>query len=339
MSQHFDQPVVITSIGHFHPDHKIENDFFDTLDIGSDAEWVKERTGIERRRSVISESDLRDLRYEKTTLEEIREKGRYLTIADMAEKCYGRMLERYSGDVSKTDTLVLGTSIPDYDIPANACTIAARLGLEVTSYDTNSACSSFVVNLHTNRALLRAQQAEQIALFIVERYSMRIDYADRATACLFGDGSASIMLEKGEDKSGLQVLDTYITSAPSKFDTVRIPVGGTFWQNGQAVQKFAVTRTVEATRVMMERNNLKPEDINYFIGHQANYRMLTSAAKRIGLTEGQHLSNVSQYGNQGASGAPSVLSMNWDKFEKDDLIILSVVGSGLTWGSVLLKKV
>jgi len=334
-----DKKVVITAIGHHHPHHKIENSFFDTLDIGSDAAWVQERTGIESRRSVISEDDLRDLRYEKTTLEEIKEAGRYMTIADLGEKSWQSMLERFHGDTSLTDTLVLGTSIPDYDIPANACTVAARLGLEVASYVTNSACSSFVVNLHTNRALMRTGQAKQVALFIAERYSMRIDYADRATACLFGDGSAAMILETGDDKQGLEVLDTHIVSHPSKFDTVRIPVGGTFWQNGSAVQKFAVTRTVEATRQIMERNDLTPEKISYFIGHQANLRMLTSSARRIGLNEEQHLYNVNQFGNQGAAGAPSVLSMNWDKFKSGDLIVISVVGSGLTWGSALLRKV
>jgi 3-oxoacyl-[acyl-carrier-protein] synthase-3 len=192
--------------------------------------------------------------------------------------------------------------------------------------------------MHTNRALLGAGIHKKTALFIAERYSMRIDYSDRATACLFGDGSAGAILEAGDGHSGLEIIDTFITSAPSKFDTVRIPVGGTFWQNGSAVQKFAITKTIHGAKEMMERHDLSPEKIDYFIGHQANLRMLQSVARKLGLNDQQHLFNVNQFGNQGAAGAPSVLSMNWDRFKTGDLILISVVGSGLTWGSALLRK-
>jgi 3-oxoacyl-[acyl-carrier-protein] synthase-3 len=193
-----------------------------------------------------------------------------------------------------------------------------------------------VVNLHVAASMLKAGSANEIAVFNPERYSIRLNYTDRASCVLFGDGCAAAWLAKDADR-GLEVIDTYIESMPSKYDLIQIPDGGHFYQNGQAVQKFAITRTMEITNRILERNQLKTSDINYFVGHQANLRMITTAATKMGFQDRQHLFNVDRFGNQGAAGAPAVMSMNWDQFRSGDLIVAAVVGSGLTWGAALFR--
>ena len=233
--------------------------------------------------------------------------------------------------------LVCGTSVPDWCIPANACVIADRIGLAGVAVDLNSACSSFIVDLHFARQMLLGGTVAKILVCNPERYSLRLNYNDRSSCMLFGDGSACAVL-KSEANSGLEIIDTEVYSLPADYSKVVIPDEGKFLQQGKAVQKFAITRTIEATRKILQRNSYTISDISYFIGHQANKRMLDSVVGKLGLTANQHLSNVVEFGNQGAAGAPIVLAQNWQRFRVDDLIVVTVVGSGLTWGSALLRK-
>jgi len=329
--------VVIRSFGHFHPEHVIENSFFDQLDIGSDASWIIERVGIESRRSVLSKDQLMSLRKGERSIDDIRRAGQIMSIGTMARHAWEKLKTSEEGKDALPDTVICGTSVPDFDIPSNASTISAAIGVEATSFDVNSACSSFVVNLQVASSLLKTGVSSRLAIFNPERYSVRLNYADRASCVLFGDGCATAYLESGAT-SGLEVVDTLVESMPSKFDLIQIPVGGHFYQNGAAVQKFAITRTLETTQKILERNNVKTSDIRYFVGHQANLRMITSAASKLGFNDQQHLFNVDRFGNQGAAGAPAVLSMHWHLFKPGDLIVAAVVGSGLTWGAALFRK-
>jgi len=330
--------VVVTGLGHFHPKNLIDNSFFNQLDIGSDAQWVTERTGIKSRCSVLPPRDLLSLRRHEVTLKQLRSEGKVMSIAQMSKKAWETLEKRTPNGLRDLDALSCGTSVPDFDIPANACTVAAEIGADCFSFDINSACSSFVVNLHIARSMLLAGSAKKMAIFTPERYSLRLDYTDKASCVLFGDGCGAATIELGAS-SGFELVDTIVTSCPEKYELVQIPVDGYFFQNGKAVQKFAITRTISITHEILERNNLGITDINYFIGHQANLRMLAAAAKKLGLSDDQHLFNVDLYGNQGGAGAPSVLSMNWDRFTSGDLVVVSVVGSGLTWASALLRKI
>ncbi len=333
--------VVISVAGHFHPDHVITNEFFSKLDIGSDAAWVTERTGIQERRSVLAEEDLLALRAKETTLAELRQNGRLRPLADLGAAAWAVAVERNPTVKQGIDLVLCGTSVPDYDIPANACTVAAKIGTECTAFDVNSACSSFLTVLSVARGMISTGQATKVAAFVAERYSTRLDYTDRSSCVLFGDGCGMAVVERADLATGagrkLEVLDIILQSAPSKFDLVQIPVGGCFYQNGKAVQKFAITRTMECTESILAKNGLTTRDIRYFIGHQANLRMLTSAAEKLGFHGDQHMYNVHLFGNQGGAGAPSVLSMNWEKFRPGDLLCVAVVGSGLTWGSALMR--
>ncbi len=338
-------PVVIRGMGHAHPSHKIGNTFFEKLDIESSSAWVEERTGITNRYSVLSEETLEAISRGETDAQTLLKSGSVPTMASLAEKPWQQALKRANENTKsdfKCNLVICGTSVPDYDIPANASVIAANLGIKSTAFDVNSACSSFVTDLEVADALLRSGQYENAAIFNVERYSIRLDYRDRKSCVLFGDGAACTLLSRpklGEHLHGLEVVDTLVHSDPQGYDAVVIPEGGLFNQNGARVQKFAVQKTCEVSQEILNRNGIKVNELAYFIGHQANLRMLTSAVSKLGLEESQHLYNVDRFGNQGAAGAPVVMSQNWQRFRKDDLVLVAVVGSGLTWGAALLRWV
>lgn len=334
----FETTAVITSLGHFHPETVIPNSFFDELDIGSDAQWVEDRTGIKSRRSVLSRDDLLALRHQATTPEKLAKEGKIMSIAEMGNRAWQMLESRNKSANVGLDTVICGTSVPDYFIPANACTIASAINASCFSFDANSACSSFVVNLHLARSMIKSGASKKVAVFNPERYSTRLNYQDKASCVLFGDGCGATLVEANA-REGFEILDTIVTSDPEKFDLVQIPEDGHFFQNGKAVQKFAISRTIEITLDVLNRNNLTLNDISYLIGHQANLRMLVSAISKLGLQPEQHLYNVDTFGNQGGAGAPAVLSMNWDRFRSGDLVVVSVVGSGLTWASALLRKI
>lgn len=332
-------PAVIVGMGHDHPPYRIENDFFDRLDIGSSSQWVYDRTGIKSRYSVLSPEVIIKMRNGQSVAS-LREQGLIPGIATMIEKPWKQAMERANKQVKPDlDLLICGTSIPDYLIPANANVIAAKLKLNCTSFDAQSACSSFVTNLMIAKNMIRAGDADQVGIFNIERYSICLDFTDRRSCVLFGDGAACAVLAKGPGLSGLEIEDVILHSDPSGYDAVTIPVDGLFKQNGARVQKFAVSKTCEIVEEIFSKNSLQVSDIKYFIGHQANFRMLMSATTRLGFTANQHLYNVDTHGNQGAAGAPAVLSTSWQQLEKGDRIVVAVVGSGLTWGAALLKKV
>jgi 3-oxoacyl-[acyl-carrier-protein] synthase-3 len=328
-------------MGHWHPETVLDNDFFDSLDIGSASEWIADRVGIQERRSVMAKDDIVALRHGRITHEELKEAGRILPIEKMClhpwQMAWSRALT--SGSSTDVDHVVAGTSVPDWYIPANACAIAAELGINASCFDINSACSSFVVNLHVIKSLIATGASRSAAIFTPERYTTRMNYAERSGCVLFGDAATTAVVEANDNVEGLELIDTIVHSMPANYQHVQIPQNGLFWQNGQAVQKFAITKTISVTLDILKRNDLTKDDMDYFIGHQANLRMLTSASEKQGITPERHLFNVDRMGNQGAAGAPAVLSEHWDRFKSGDIIVVAVVGSGLTWGAALFRKI
>ncbi len=335
--------TVITGLGHMHPEHRITNSFFDELGIGSAAAWVEDRTGIESRNSVLRHDELAALQKNETNYLALRSQGRVQSIAAMSRGPWDMALQRRSAGLElgafKPECMVCGTSVPDADIPANASLIAKELGLVGASFDVNSACSSFVTGLTVASSLMQTSSFASVALFNPERYSTRLNYNDRTSCILFGDGASCTLMEKGEHLKGLKLLGSYVESDSSGSDLVRIPIDGYFEQNGARVQRFAITKTCEASLEILRRCKRKISEVTYFVGHQANLRMLQSAAQKLGFSETQHLYNVHRFGNQGAAGAPIVLSENWDRFQRGDLILVAVVGAGLTWGAALFERV
>lgn len=342
--------VVLTGIGHFFPQTVLDNKFFEELEIDTTEAWIEERIGIKERRSVLSRDDIVRLRRGETNFLELKKQGRIMSIVDMSKPAWAMALERASAgrqnaaEAVKVDLVCNGTSIPDNDVSPNSCYVADALGLECAAFDVNSACSTFALHLHMMKSFMETGFSKKSASFIAERFTTRQNYADRSNSILFGDsGIAAIIEAVPEDSrekiSGLQILDTSFMSAPSGAKQITMEYGGTFTQNGAPVQKYAITTTVSSTKEILERNGLSAKDVRYFISHQANLRMLSSVITRLGLTEEQHLFNIDYHGNQGASGAPAVMSQNWEKFKQGDVIVVTVVGAGLSWGSILFKKI
>lgn len=331
--------IVLTGMGHFFPENILDNDFFASLDIDSSAEWINERVGIKERRSVLTPEQIRDIRFGKTTREQLVAEGKLMTMAEMSKSSWETAAKRanFSDRHIYPDLVLSGSSVPDWDIPANASSIAGELGFESCAFDVNSACSSFVTGLHVASGLLKSDRYNSATIFNAERYTTRMDYSDRSSCVLFGDSATAAILEKSAEAPGLELVDTILRSNPAGYKHVQIPDGGTFSQNGRAVQKFAITKTTSVTLELLAKNNLTKDDISWFIGHQANLRMLTSACEKQGIGADRHLFNVDQYGNQGAAGAPAVLSSNWDRFKPGEIVVVAVVGSGLTWGAALFK--
>lgn len=331
--------MYIYSIGHYWPETVVDNHFFGSLDIGSEADWIKDRVGIEQRRSVLSLDHIRALRHKQVTLQELRDRGDVMSMTSMSEHAWRMARTRFPIVIEDIDTVIGGTSVPDDDVPASGCSVAAHLGLErVRAFDINSACSTFLVQCHVMRGLMTAGMSKEGAIFCTERYSMRMDYTDRRNCMLFGDASVAALFSQTTRPGAMKVIDTTVESAPSGWEHIRMAVGREFYQNGAAVQKFAVTKTIAAAQDILARNGLTTKDAQWFIGHQANYRMLTSSMERLGVPPENHLFNVVDRGNQGACGAPAVLSQNWDRFKSGDRIVMAVVGAGLTWGAMLLQK-
>lgn len=336
--------IYLTGIGHYHPQHRLPNSFFETLDIDTNDEWITERTGIQERRSVLSTESILAIKKGETTIAELRTQGKIEPIETGTVPAWNTARRR--AGLGETDiefaNIICGTSIPDWHIPANACVIAAKLGLKGTCFDLNSACSSFVVDLHALRNMT-SQITERQRHIVVnpERYSLAMNFSDRASCVLFGDGTSLAILESANDDipNSLKLIDTVIHSDPEGFEAVAVPANGLFSQNGRVVQKFAVSKTVAITQELLERNSMTIGDLSYFTGHQANLRMLESAVEKLNLPPGRHIHNIETFGNQGAAGAPTVISMNWDLFARGDLLAVAVVGSGLTWGAALFQRV
>lgn len=332
--------IFLTAMGHYVPDNVLDNNFFDSLDIGSDAQWIVDRVGIQERRSVLRPEEIRALRFGETTRDDLIQAGRVMTFGHMGARSWELAMKRsgLEGGTLKAGAVIGGTSVPDTDIPSHACYAARDSNLKTGyAYDTNSACSTFAVQIQTMRGAFAIGSATTGAIFGAERYTTRVDYSDRKGCILFGDSSYAAYVENAPRGKCLEVIDTMVESSPEGADTIRMLDGKSFEQDGQAVQKFAILKTVSAAQAIMERNGLTVDDVNWFIGHQANLRMLMSAAQRIGIAPEKHLHNVAFHGNQGGAGAPVTMSQNWDRYRDGEIIVMSVVGSGLTWGSVVFK--
>jgi 3-oxoacyl-[acyl-carrier-protein] synthase-3 len=320
----------VLGAGHWHPEAVIDNSFLEALGIETNDEWIMDRVGIRTRRTVLN------LDYIRTTGNQDPRQAHDASSATNAQAgaAAARMaLDRAGLTPGDIGLVVAGGCSPQWSIPAEACQVAAELGIQAPAYDIASACSSFAAQVHQLMGMRPEALPDHILIVQVEVTTRTVDYRDRSTCVLWGDGAAAVVLSpRKPGKFG--ILASVLHSDPSGWDKVSIPSGGHFRQNGPAVQTFGIRKGVDTWRELVPAfTSGKP----YYIGHQANFRMLSSIAERAGVAEDRHLSNVQDYGNCGAAGAPTVLSQNWDRFVPGDEVGIVVVGSGLTWGGVALR--
>ncbi|AKU95803.1 3-oxoacyl-[acyl-carrier-protein] synthase, KASIII [Labilithrix luteola] len=328
------RPLYLHAIGHFHPANVIDNRFLEELDIGTNDEWILERVGIRTRRTVLPLDYIRRTRNADTraALEAALHDN-----ADTGRRAAEDALARAGLRASDIGMVVAGGCYPDMSIPADACRIAAALGIEATALDVSSACSSFGAQIH----LLGSMTGLPPYVLIVnpENTTRAVDYSDRATAVLWGDATSAAIVST-EVPSRLRIVETMLGSSPSGANLVTIPRSGHFTQDGSAVQRFAIKTTLAGMSELLpparERARRTGGAVR-FVGHQANALVLEAVTRRAEIAAGAHFSNVADFGNTGAAGAPTVLSQRWNDLTDGDTVVVVVVGSGLTWAGLRIE--
>lgn len=300
----------INVIKSYFPDEVLDNKFFEER-LDTSNEWITSRVGIKERR---------------------RYKG------DQAALFLGLNAVRQLSPAAldKIDCIIVGASIAQWHIPATANLIARELGIDgVPCFDIKAACSSFVFGLRVIQGLL-ATGCRKVLFIIPEAYTSVVDYSDRSSAVLWGDGAVACIVSN--EPGGFEVSDLLINSKSSGAYNIVAPIGGFFFQKGNRVQNFAVRYSLKSSVEILKRNNLSVANLAYLILHQANLEMMKSIVDNLGLHRDQLLHNIERYGNTGAAGAASVLAENWGKIKPSARVLITVVGSGLSWGSLLLKR-
>ncbi len=323
--------LFIHGIGEFHPENIVDNAFLTSLDIGTDEQWILERVGIRQRRTVLP------LDYIRQTKNARRQDAHAVSLyhnGQTGAKAAQKALQRAGLTPAQIGLVIAGGCSPEYTIPAEACIVAAELGIQAPAMDVSSACSSFAAQMNYLRAMKPEALPDYVLVVNTENNTRVVDYADRRSAVLWGDCSVATIVSP-RIPSRFAITYTTLTSDPAGWKSVVIPVSGPFSQNGHAVQTFAIKKT-QATLAAIRGELRRDPTKMYFISHQANLTMLQSVCERAEVPADRHLYNVDEYGNCGAAGAPSVLSQNWEKFREGDEIGLVVVGSGLTWGGMLI---
>jgi len=325
--------LFLHGLGHAHPEYEITNRFLEELDIGTDDEWILERVGIHARRSVLP------LDYIRTTRN--RDPRAALEAADWSQADLGaaaaRMAVARAGiQVADLGLVIAGNSAGDtHSCPAEACHVARSLELEVPAFDVSSACTSFYVQLHWLSLMQPERLPDYVLIVAPETLTTTVNYDDRATAVLWGDGAAAAVVSTRHPSSA-QVLDSTVESRPDGAEKVLIRRGGHFEQDGRTVQMFGIKRMTRCVALLRERHEQEGRRF-HFIGHQANLRMLERVREQCGIHPQRHHTNVEWYGNTGAASAASVISMQWEKWGPGDDLAVAGVGSGLTWASYLLR--
>jgi 3-oxoacyl-[acyl-carrier-protein] synthase-3 len=324
--------IYVHGFGHWHPESEITNQFLEELDIGTTDEWIMERVGIRSRRTIlpldyIKTTQNRDVREGlEAALYPNEEAGR--RAADMAIKRAGISTE----DIG---LVIHGTSMVERVTPAEACKVAALMGIEAPAFDINSACTSFHAALYVLSQWVPEKVPRFVLLIDPENATPNVDYSDRASAVLWGDMAVAAVVSTTE-KSPIRMLGNTMDSSPAGHNKVVVPRMSHFFQEGRTVQKFAISTTVRLVRALQEQYAEEGRRF-HFVGHQANALMLDNVCQRCNITPDRHHCNIEWFGNTATAGSASVISMEWDEFKAGDDIGVAGVGAGLSWSSYLLR--
>ncbi|MEY3425250.1 MAG: hypothetical protein RL679_608 [Bacteroidota bacterium] len=319
--------AAITGVQGYVPDYVMTNEELSTLVDTSD-EWILSRTGIKERRVMKDGAS-----------------------SDMAAAAVAQLLEKKGIDPMDIELVICATVTPDYPFPSTANVVCDKVGMKnAWGYDCIAACSGFIYALSTGAQFIETGRHKKVIVIGVDKMTSILDYEDRTTCVIFGDGAGAVLLEPNEE--GLGVLDFILKSDGSGRQYLIQPAGGSanppthqtvddrmhfVKQEGKAVFKFAVTNMAEVSAEIMEKNNLSSEDVDWLVPHQANLRIIDATANRMGLPKEKVMINIEKYGNTTAGTLPLCL---WDyesQLKKGDTLILSAFGGGFTWGAVYLK--
>ncbi len=321
--------AAITSVGGYVPETKLTNFDLEKM-VDTNDEWIKTRTGIEERRI-------------------LKEKGK--GTSDLAIPAVQEILRKKNLDPLEIDCIICATVTPDMTFPATANVIASEIGAtNAFSFDINAACSGFLFALTNGASMIESGRYKKVIVVGADKMSSIIDYTDRTTCIIFGDGGGAVLLEPTTEGTG--VLDSILRSDGNGRKFLHMKSGGSIspatletvtakqhfvYQEGQAVFKFAVKGMADVSAELMERNNLTADDIAWLVPHQANLRIIDATANRMGLPREKVMINIQRYGNTTAATLPLCL-WDWEKqLKKGDNIVLAAFGGGFTWGATWIK--
>jgi 3-oxoacyl-[acyl-carrier-protein] synthase-3 len=325
--------LYLHGLGHYYPENVITNRFLEDLDIGTTEDWIMERVGIRTRRTSLPLDYIRHTKNSdmRAALEAGSESN--TTTGAAAARL---AIERAGISAADIGLVISGSSAPDTLTPAEAAMIAAQLNIDAPCFDLNSACTTFGMQIDFLNRMMASALPPYILLVTPENMTRSIDYSDRSSAVLFGDGSAAAVVS-ATIPSTMRFTACECGTRTADCRKVAIPRMGYFRQEGSAVQGFAIRRTTDSIRLLQAFFQADSGQRFIFVGHQANLGMLQTVCERTDISEENHWHNVIEYGNTGASGAPAVLSRHWDRLRPGDHVAMALVGGGLTWVHLMLK--
>ena len=317
----------ITGIASYVPDYALTNDELSQM-VDTNDEWITTRVGIKERRIL---------------------KGEGLGSSHMGKIAVERLLANTGTNPDDIDLVICATSNPDYRFPSTASIIAHKAGLnKCYAYDIQAACAGFIVALQAGTAYVRAGMYKKVIVIAAEMMSSMTNYDDRTTCPLFGDAAACVLLEPSEEQ-GVGVIDGVFHVDGEGLPHLVMKAGGSaypashatvdahehfVYQEGRAVYRHAVTDMLTSSQDILKRNNLTVDQIDWFIPHQANLRIIEAVGSRLGIADDKVLVNIQYRGNTSAASIPLCIDENKDKLKKGDKLVLPAFGAGFTWGAM-----
>ncbi len=318
----------ITAIGGYVPEDILTNEMLEKM-VDTNDEWIVSRTGIKERR----------------ILKDPKKPTSYMGI-----KASNKVIEERNIDPMSIDLVITATVTPDLPVASTAAYIATEIGAKnAFSFDIQAACSGFLYGMSVAKSFIESGRYQRVLLVGADKMSSIVDYTDRATCILFGDGAGAALFEASENEFGYE--DEFLQTDGNGRNYLKIDAGGSLfppshetldkkmhnlYQEGQVVFKYAVSNMLEATQKIMERNNLKGNDINYLVPHQANKRIIDSIASKTDIDSDKILMNIERYGNTTAATIPLLLNDNKASFKKGEKFIFIAFGGGFSWGASYL---
>ena len=321
--------AAITGVSGYVPDYVLTNKELETM-VDTNDEWITSRTGIKERRI-------------------LKEEG--LGTSDLAVPAVKDLLKKTNTEPEEVDLIITATVTPDFQFPATANVISDKVGLvNAFGYDLSAACSGLIYALVTGSRFVESGQYKKVIVVGADKMSSIIDYEDRATCIIFGDGGGALMLEPNQE--GLGIQDSILRSDGAGRKFLHQKAGGSVkpashatvdarehyvYQEGAQVFKSAVSSMADVSKEIMDRNRLEADDISWLVPHQANLRIIDATQRRMGLPKERVMINIQKYGNT-TNGTIPLCLWEWEnKLHKGDKIVLSAFGGGFTWGAIYLK--
>lgn len=322
--------AIITGVGGYVPDYVLTNEELARM-VDTNDEWIMTRVGIKERHILTEEG---------------------LGTSYMARKAAKMLIQKTGVDPDTIDALIVATTTPDYKFPPTASVVVGKLGLKnAFAFDTSAACAGFMYALDLASSMIKCGRCKRIIVIGADKMSSMVDYTDRQTCVLFGDGAGAVMVE-GTEEEGVGMQDAYFRTDGKGLPFLHMKAGGSvcppshftvshrlhyIYQEGRTVFRYAVTSMADDVTEVLKRNGLTNEDVNWVVPHEANLRIIEAVAKRIDLPMEKIVVNIERYGNTSGATIPLAIWDNEKNFKKGDNVVLTAFGAGFTHGASLFK--